>query len=521
MYRPIPHSLRLLSSSAAVPKLPSLASLQRGWATSPEECDHWCEDIVGEVPKDLRGTFLRNGPGMASVYGTKLEHPIDGDGLIGALSFKDGRAHFRARFVRTKDFIEDEKKQQCLADGAMGTYAHGRRDVALKTIGALLRGKQPHRSFRNPSNTNVYHWGDKLVSCYEYALPYTMDPSTLETHGATTFNNELKLKSMTAHFCYDPKTHRIVTHAFRPSLRGNASLQILEFDESWKCHKNIVLKVPGLNYTHDFAITENYYILQKSPFVKMDKWDGFRVLLGMTSPGELMQYYPELPCEFVFIPRADGVTSADVFTVSSEPCHIFHFGGSHEEGNKVRFTACCLPPGFNMQFQDKVWLSNFRDAPGYLHDFEIDVKQRKQLKNRIVDAAKCEFPVSHPYRDGLPTRYVYLMGCDHRHLNLPFQHIVKVDLLDPSKRQVWYAGADSVVGEPAFVPRGGYASKALSSAAEDDGHLVCQVYDSREHKTSFVVLDAQDLRAGPVARIRLPHHIPYGFHGTFTPGVWI
>lgn len=30
---------------------------------------------------------------------------------------------------------------------------------------------------------------------------------------------------------------------------------------------------------------------------------------------------------------------------------------------------------------------------------------------------------------------------------------------------------------------------------------------------SFVVLDAQDLTRGPVAELRLPKRIPYGFHG--------
>lgn len=44
---------------------------------------------------------------------------------------------------------------------------------------------------------------------------------------------------------------------------------------------------------------------------------------------------------------------------------------------------------------------------------------------------------------------------------------------------------------------------------------------SQRHTAEFVVLDAQKVDQGPLARIKLKHHIPYGFHGTFTPEVFI
>ena len=37
------------------------------------------------------------------------------------------------------------------------------------------------------------------------------------------------------------------------------------------------------------------------------------------------------------------------------------------------------------------------------------------------------------------------------------------------------------------------------------------------NRTDFCVLDVQNIEVGPVARIKLKHHVPYGFHGTFSP----
>ena len=53
-----------------------LSLVKRGWYSAPKEFDYWVPqaDIEGEIPRSLRGTFLRNGPGLLEVYGKKLVH---------------------------------------------------------------------------------------------------------------------------------------------------------------------------------------------------------------------------------------------------------------------------------------------------------------------------------------------------------------------------------------------------------------------------------------------------------------
>ena len=73
-------------------------------------------------------------------------------------------------------------------------------------------------------------------------------------------------------------------------------------------------------------------------------------------------------------------------------------------------------------------------------------------------------------------------------------------------------GEGHVAGEPIFVPRS-------PDSAEDDGWLLSVVYSSAEHRSRLVVLDARDVESDPVAVAHLRHHVPLGFHGTWTDRV--
>ncbi|KAF4661202.1 hypothetical protein FOL47_006784 [Perkinsus chesapeaki] len=89
---PTPQPLSSAEIAEAAPRY------SRGWRNAKgTQLDMWIEKVVGEIPKDLRGTFIRNGPGVHEVYGEELKHPIDGDGLVVALAFVNGKAHLRSR----------------------------------------------------------------------------------------------------------------------------------------------------------------------------------------------------------------------------------------------------------------------------------------------------------------------------------------------------------------------------------------------------------------------------------------
>ena len=78
------------------------------WTPNFDEYDATGLEVIGEIPRDLDGVYVRNTENPVhppiGVY-----HPFDGDGMIHAMSFRDGEAQYRNRFVRTKGFLAEQE----------------------------------------------------------------------------------------------------------------------------------------------------------------------------------------------------------------------------------------------------------------------------------------------------------------------------------------------------------------------------------------------------------------------------
>ncbi|MEM9979251.1 MAG: carotenoid oxygenase family protein, partial [Cyanobacteria bacterium P01_D01_bin.2] len=78
--------------------------------------------------------------------------------------------------------------------------------------------------------------------------------------------------------------------------------------------------------------------------------------------------------------------------------------------------------------------------------------------------------------------------------------------------EIWSVAPRGFVGEPVFVPR-------PNGTAEDDGWVLNLLYNAERRCSELAILDAQNFAKGPVAILKLPHHVPYGLHGSFTQGL--
>jgi carotenoid cleavage dioxygenase-like enzyme len=64
--------------------------------------------------------------------------------------------------------------------------------------------------------------------------------------------------------------------------------------------------------------------------------------------------------------------------------------------------------------------------------------------------------------------------------------------------------------EPLFVPR--VVDKEIP---EDDGYLICFVYDENKGKSETVIIDAKTMASEPIGVVDLPTRVPCGFHSIF------
>lgn len=75
-----------------------------------------------------------------------------------------------------------------------------------------------------------------------------------------------------------------------------------------------------------------------------------------------------------------------------------------------------------------------------------------------------------------------------------------------------YSFDEGVFGsETPFAPR-------VGATAEDDGYLVTFTTDVNRDVSECLVFAAQDITAGPIARVRLPERISSGTHACWMPG---
>ncbi len=108
----------------------------------------------------------------------------------------------------------------------------------------------------------------------------------------------------------------------------------------------------------------------------------------------------------------------------------------------------------------------------------------------------------------LGNRFGYAISTDASD-GIAAEQLVKYDL-DRKTSEIHDFGKGRSPSEALFVP-------AAPEAAEDEGFLLTYVYDADRNSSDFVILDAQNVTAEPLAVVPLPQRVPMGFHGNWIP----
>src|SRR5215468_7750660 len=248
-------------------------------------------EVTGEIPRDLNGTFYRNGPNPAYEPRGRY-HWFDGDGMIHAIALRDGRASYRNRWVRSRGLGEEREAGRALYPG-------------LLDIGG---GEVPQ--FKNTANTNIVAHAGKLLALMEAALPTELALCTLETVGPYDFGGKLA-GPMTAHPKLDPETGEMVFFGYSvlpPYLRFHVA------DAQGRLVRSEEIEVPVPTMMHDFLVTRDHVLFMVCPAV-------FR-LEELEKGRPPLRWEPELGTRIGVMPRKGG--ARDVVWFDADPCYVFH-----------------------------------------------------------------------------------------------------------------------------------------------------------------------------------------------------
>jgi carotenoid cleavage dioxygenase-like enzyme len=167
-----------------------------------------------------------------------------------------------------------------------------------------------------------------------------------------------------------------------------------------------------------------------------------------------------------------------------------------------------------------------RDVPQFtLVRYTINLLTGK-LSKRPLTSRHVDFPSVVNSVRGLKSRYIYCSSGATADGVSPYMGVLKVDALDASQSQIWLPGPGKFCGESLFQRRDG-------STEEVDGYVITLCLHGRTGTSDFLVLDAQHLDRGPIARIPIAgvsvpgsggdgeviHGPGHGLHGCWADGL--
>jgi carotenoid cleavage dioxygenase-like enzyme len=437
-------------------------------------------EVVGEIPDDLNGVYVRNGPNPQFEPQGRY-HWFDGDGMVHAVHIGNGEAVYRNRWVRTGGFERERKAAGVLWKGIMEPW----------------RDNPAGEPEKDTANTDLIFHNERLLALwYRAGKPYALDPVTLETLGAEDFAGTLRCE-VSSHAKVDPRTGELCffDYGLKPPYMRYGVVS-----PAGAISHFVGVDLPGPRLPHDMAITENYSILMDLPLVN----DPQAARVGRFK----LLFERDMPSRFGVIPRHGSADEIRWF--EAEPCFIYHSVNAWEEGDEIVMDVCRVKrpePRSDLEGPLAQMLSYLR-LDAHMQRYRFDLRGGGTIE-QVIDDDNSEFPSINQGLVGRRSRYAYNMHISPES-ELLFDGLMKYDAESGAAVTHWF-GDGRWGSEAPFAPRPG-------ASAEDDGYLVSYVYDEREGRSDVEVLDAADLAAGPVCRIKLPVRVPIGFHATWVPG---
>ncbi|MEM8921006.1 MAG: carotenoid oxygenase family protein [Pseudomonadota bacterium] len=432
-------------------------------------------EVEGVIPDALEGAYLRIGSNPVHVKDPDLYHWFDGDGMVHSLAFSRGKARYKNRFMRTHGLALEAEAGHALWGG----------------INSPPDFSNPNGPYKNVANTAIVLHAGAAMALWEGGPPHVFTVPDLETVGPMDYDGKLN-HPFSAHPKVDGKTKEMVTFGYGPMGDKPVGVSIVAPDGALKNSTALPLKKPVM--MHDFAITANYNVFMDLPMT----FDLQRLMGG----GQMLDWEPENGARIGVMPRHGDGEEVRWFDIDN--CFVFHTATAWEEGDRIVLIAC------RMQRPILVGSSGAKgDMPENNYTvarWDLDLSTGRATETELF-ALHGDFPRFNESLAAHKHRYAYMPF--NASDQIDFGGLVKLDLEDATYKSFDF-GPTTRLSEAVFAARPG-------ASAEDEGWLIAFAHDEATDESSGVIFDAQDVASGPIARIKIPTRIPYGFHAAWAP----
>lgn len=432
--------------------------------------------VEGDLPADLVGAYIRNGPNPKFTPLGSYTFPMEGDGMLHSVWLEGGRARYRNRWVETAGLRAEERAGKALFGGIM-TPAF----VDPKLLGP---DPDPGWPIKLDAFINIVRIGGRYLALEEGTPPYEVT-AELETVGRHDFDGGLPA-GMCAHPKVDPATGETVV--FRYDVEAPfLTWAVIGADGTVTRPATTVDGVDVGFMIHDCAITERYLVLIIGPAI----FD----LESMAAGGPMMKWEAERGTRIALVPR-DG---SAVQWLDAEASWVWHIANAYDDGDTV---VVDHPRWSTLSFL----LPNMPSVGTYVRRV-LDPKAGTATTTVVHDGPS-EFPRIDDRLAGRKHRYV-VVGASSGKSGTKGEHDV-VCRLDLETGEWVTHDAGAAIGEVAFAPRPGGTDEL------DGWYLTFATPFDRDHSALYV-WDAADFPGPPRARVRTPQRVPNGLHGNWFP----
>jgi carotenoid cleavage dioxygenase len=461
------------------------------YAPLGEERDIAALDIEGTLPPGLSGSLYRVGPSPQYAPRDNDYHWFSGDGMVHAFHIDAGVVSYRNRWARTPKWQLEHEAGHAL----FGTFGNP------ATSDPLVQGLNG-----GTANTSMLWHGDRLFALEESHQPFELDAHTLASKGHQSFSGRVDSRC-TAHPKADPETGELHFFAYSPDGPCSPTMRYGVMDRHCEVTQLQSFTAPHASMAHDFMVTRGHVLFPVTPLtLSMERamrgkpllaWDAsLRTHVGVMRRGS----------------DSGGGGTGTLRWFDTDACHVFHVMNAWDDGDTI--------VAYVMQSETAPGLPDAEGRPGdpaamaaRLCRWTFDLRgDGTAFQREYLDDLVAEFPRIDERYTGRRNRYgFYTCHATPRARgdaeSVLYDSLARFDF-DTGKREMHTLPPGDVVSEPVFVPR-------AADAPEGDGWLLAVAWRAQEERSDLLVFDARDLEAGAVAVARLPHRVPFGFHGSW------